>query len=177
MIQASQASRAARTAAIAVALSAALHSGEAAADRYTRNHHVAPTGYCDAPLPVFDQHLRKSPRRITNEGAISIHVSCSIPVDGYADRDGNNLWADFSSTLGETIYVSCTAVVGSGATGDYTYHVTRAPVSGGGRGWVHWQGLDKGPDSDAVISFNCQLPPGISMTEITLVQYDVEERL
>lgn len=177
MIQTSQASRASQTAALAFALAAALHSGDAAADRFSRTHYVAPTGYCDAPLPVFDQYLRKSPRRITNEGPVEIYVSCSVPVDSVADRDRTNLWADFSSTLTQTIYVHCTAVVGSGAAGDYTYVTTSAPVSGGGRGWVQWQDLDKGPHDDAIVSFNCRLPPGISMTHITLVQYDEGSRL
>lgn len=177
MIHATQASRASRGVAAAFALAAALHAGDAAADRYQRSHQVAPTGYCDAPLPVYDQSLRKSPRRITNEGPDEIHVSCSVPVDSVADRDGNDLWAHFSSARTDAIRVHCTAVAGSGVTSDYSYVAGSALISAGARGWVYWQDLDKGPRDDAIVSFNCRLPPGMSMTEITLVQYDEAERL
>ncbi|MEN1928881.1 hypothetical protein WCE37_07770 [Luteimonas sp. MJ250] len=151
-----------------LALAAGLHvpDAEAAAQRsrYTR-----PSGICEAPLPVYDAHLRKAPLRVDNVGNLPVFVNCAMPSDPVGDVGEAWVEIHFASTAAASATVNCTVVTGSADLP--VYDVRSRSIAPGSRTWFTWSGLDK-QSADGLFAFMCSLAPGVQMTKVYASEED-----
>src|SRR5690606_35161150 len=107
-----------RAAACVLGLLAGLQATDAgAADqraRYTR-----PAGICEAPLPVYDAYLRKSPLMVANVGNQNVFVNCAMPSDPVGDVGDAWIEIHVASTAAASASISCTVVTGTADTPVY----------------------------------------------------------
>lgn len=156
----------------AIVVASLLATGSARAESQ-RIHYVAATAVCASPLPQYDATLRKRPLGITNEGTTPIFISCSVPTDFYGDNTGTVNLVFTSFGAGAT--VNCTLVAGSrlGGTGSIA---GSAVVAASGTSELIWNNVNKGSPYGAY-NFSCNLPPGIELNTIRIVQFDADAML
>lgn len=99
-----------RSVVIALAIIAALPVPKAQAAVNMVVYQQPAVGNCEAPLPVYDAHLRKRPGGILNEGTTPIYVACGMASDPLADIDG--VWVTFTNRGSVEQAVKCTLVTG-----------------------------------------------------------------
>ncbi len=118
------------------------------------------TGSCQAALPNFEGSIRKRPLALQNEGTGTAFVTCSPQqfLDLFDETFGTRLL--FSNTGTAPVSVTCTAVVGSGATATYT--PLTVEIAAGGTGALDFD------NSTAFTygSFSCGLPQNAGITRI-----------
>ena len=155
-------------AACALGLAAALQAPSAEAhDQRTR--YFRPTGICEAPLPVFDAYLRKSPQMVANVGNQTVFVNCAMPSDPAGDVGEAWLEIHVASTAPASAPIQCTLVTG---TADAPiYDVRSRTVSPNSNTWFTWSALDKGAE-DGLFAFMCSLAPGVQLTKIYVREDD-----
>lgn len=149
-------------AACVLGLAAGLQATEAEAAnqraRYTR-----PAGICEAPLPVYDAHLRKSPLMVANVGNQNVFVNCAMPSDPVGDLGGAWLEIHVASSAAANASITCTLVTGTADAPAYDVRTrSLAPAS---NTWFTWSSLNKG-SPDGLFAFMCALPPGLQITSI-----------
>ncbi|MBJ6981724.1 hypothetical protein [Luteimonas sp. MC1572] len=151
-----------------VLASAVLHSPHADAASM-RTISVSATGVCDAPLPVYNVHLRRRPVALQNESDQSVFVSCTLPTDVMGDSNSGSVVVGFKSFAGAAT-VSCTMV--SGTSGAQVFYVPRdQAIAANGRAGITWLQVNKWSNS-GTYAFSCNLPAGVAMETITYTQTD-----
>jgi hypothetical protein len=149
-------------------LAAGLHAPEA--DAYnTRTRQFRPTGLCEAPLPVFDVHLRKAPQRVDNIGTETIFVNCAVPTDPVGDIGSAWLEVHYFASAAATGQVSCTLVTGTADAP--VYHALSRRVSPDSNSWFTWHAIDKG-GPEGLLAVQCVLPPGVQLTRLVSKETD-----
>jgi hypothetical protein len=134
------------------------------ADAHTqRARYFRPSGICEAPLPVYDNHLRKAPMKLANTGTAPVFVSCAVPTDPVGTRVGAWLEVHFRSVATASRSVSCTMVTGT-ADAPVATTATRT-VAPGANTWFTWSSIDKG-SAEGLLAVQCTLPPGVEMTQV-----------
>ena len=152
----------------ALGLLAGLHAPKAGAhDERSRN--FRPTGICEAPLPVFDAYLRKSPQMVANVGNQNVFVNCAMPSDPAGDRGRAWIEIHVASTAAASASVQCTLV--SGTADAPLYDVRSRQVLPGSNTWFTWSAHDKGA-ADGLFAFMCSLPPGVQITKVFVSEED-----
>ncbi|MGY1458538.1 MULTISPECIES: hypothetical protein [unclassified Luteimonas] len=156
-----------------VCLSMAVHSP--AADAATqRTINLSATSVCEAPLPVFNVHLRKRPVAVQNESDRPVFVSCTLPTDSAGQSNTGSVRVSFA-TFGEAATISCTMV--SGTRGAQVFYVPEErALAANGRVVMDWNDINKWSTS-GTYAFSCNLPPGVVMETITYTQTDTGGRL
>jgi hypothetical protein len=149
-------------------LAAGLHAP--AADAFNnRVRHFRPTGICEAPLPVFDAHLRKAPQRVANVGTDTVFVNCAVPTDPVGDIGGAWLEVHYLSSAAAPSQVTCTLVTG---TADAPrYETLSRQLLPGTNSWFTWHAIDKG-GADGLLAFQCALPSGVQLTRVVSKEVD-----
>lgn len=165
--------RALACAGLCIVATAILTPGEALA-AVTRTVNVSSTGVCDAPLPVYNDHLRRRPVAVQNESSEPVFVSCTLPTDTLGARSTGSVRVSFKSTAGAAT-VNCTMV--SGTRGAQVMYVPKGQaLAAGSRATLEWTAIDKW-SSSGTYSFSCTLPPGVAMETISHTQTDSAGRL
>lgn len=160
-------------AATCACLSIALHSPDAAAATQ-RTINLSATSVCEAPLPVFNVHLRKRPVAVQNESDRPVFVSCTLPTDSAGQSTTGSVRVSFAS-FGEAATISCTMV--SGTTDPQVFYVPQErALAADGRVVMDWNNVNKWSTS-GTYSFSCNLPPGVAMETITYTQTDTSGRV
>ncbi|MGY1458539.1 MULTISPECIES: hypothetical protein [unclassified Luteimonas] len=132
--------------------------------RYTR-----PAGVCEAPLPVYDAYLRKSPLMVANVGNQNVFVNCAMPSDPVGDVGSAWIEIHVASSAPANASVTCTLVTG---TADAPVQDIRSrSVGPNSNTWFTWSSLDKG-SPDGLFAFMCSLPPGVQITHILATEAD-----
>lgn len=141
-----------------------------AAEAYnTRARYFRPSGICEAPLPVYDMHLRKAPMRVDNIGNEAIFINCAVPTDPVGDIGAAWFEVHFRSSTTAARRVDCTLVTGTADAPVFdTKTVTLLPNA---NSWLTWHAIDKG-GADGLLAIQCVLPPGIQLTHLYAREYD-----
>jgi len=165
--------RALAAAGTGLCLSMALHSPVAdAATQRTIN--LSATSVCEAPLPVFNVHLRKRPVAVQNESDSPVFVTCTLPTDNAGHSNTGTVEVTFASFDGAVSTIGCTMVSGTrGAQVFYVPGEVLLPASG--RVALVWENVNKW--TSGMYAFSCNLPPGVAMETITYTQTDTGGRV
>lgn len=134
-----------------------------------RARHIRPSGICEAPLPVYDAYLRKSPQAVTNTGDETVFVNCAMPADPVGDLGSAWVEVRIQSTVAANTSVTCTLVTGNADAP--VYDAFSRPLAPYGNNWFTWAGLDK-LSIDGLFAVMCALPPGVQLTGLYAKESD-----
>lgn len=129
---------------------------------------------CQGSLPQFDASLRKRPLAISNEGAQSSFISCSIraplgQIEG-GGTDVSQIIVLLTNRAATAQSVSCTLVDGVSApfpSFPAIYLPKTVEIQPGAFAVVNWFDFETEAGRYRLPNLSCALPPG---TEINLVQ-------
>lgn len=138
-----------------------------------RSQFYASTAVCEAPLPIYDATLRKRPLGIANEGTSVIFISCSMPGDYVGNVESATVQINFTG-LESGGTVSCTLVGGSRF--GMVYRTGSVAVAMGANNQLAWDDVDKGTTWGSY-NFSCNVPPGVEMNNLMVIQRDSFDRL
>lgn len=152
--------------ALMLLLVASWHSPNAQAAVNTVVYEQPAVGNCEAPLPVYDAHLRKRPGGILNEGTTSIYVTCGMVDDPLADIIG--VWVTFTNRKSVRQTVKCTLVTGQPYATSQFYSmqasVDPAPmIIAQPMVFVASEFHTDGAPFQSPQALSCVLPPGMEM--------------
>ena len=162
-----------RTLRCATALAAIMAIAATARAETVRSHFYAATSVCEAPLPVYDATLRKRPLGISNEGSTVIYISCSMPGDYVGNVETATVQINFTG-LDSGGTVNCTLVGGSRF--GMVYRTGSIAVATGANAQLVWDNVDKGTTWGSY-NFSCNVPPGVEMNNLMVIQRDSFDRL
>lgn len=126
-----------------------------------RSRHYRPAGICEAPLPVYDAYLRKSPLMVANVGNQTVFVNCAMASDPAGDV--GRAWIEIHMASSATANTSVTCTLVTGSADAPLYHTSTRSMAPGANTWATWSTLDKG-SADGLFAFMCSLPPDVRIT-------------
>lgn len=162
-----------RTVLCSIALAAILAASPTVEAETVRSHFYAATSVCEAPLPVYDATLRKRPLGISNEGSTVIFISCSMPADYVGNVETATVQVNFTG-LDSGGTVNCTLIGGSRF--GMVYRTGSITVATGADAQLVWDSVDKGTTWGSY-NFSCNVPPGVEMNNLMVIQRDTFDRL
>lgn len=135
------------------------------------------TGVCQAPLPLYDAHLRKRPMAVQNEGTGVAFVTCS-PVSMQNTPHTNGGHGVFLvNNSAKAVEITCSGVYG-GQNGVVAHAVAKTlSLPAQGFNSIYFT-VDDGFPANNHLPFNlsCMLPPGTGVTTLyTSFETDVGE--
>ena len=141
---------------------------------------------CAPALPVGQPQISVRPYGIYNNGPNANYVSCSFPIEVFADiktdtvagTTGPHLYLSFwnVTTLSRTVNCAVT-----GGTRDGTGNISDSSslsrvLPAGAKNFVASPYLDR-KTQYGIVNVSCLLPPGVELHEIGVHQYDVGNEL